>query len=201
MDDRNFNLVDFSSFLDYRQEDIKARQNELIKEKQGPFFRRVNHFREWLGLINGVEKMENEINELIPNIKNEINNRYITNLNLLKITKLLKELKLYKYLEHSKQIYKKVVGGEIKKISPEIEEKLMEMFNAIQEPFEKHHPPSRTSFLPYSFILIKFFELLDMSEYASDIDMIKSVCKLRVYEEMWKKVCDELGWKYHTLIF
>ena len=46
------------------------------------------------------------------------------------------------------------------KLSPYLEDKLKLMFSEIQEPFEKHCPPTRKNFLSYSYVLYKFCELL-----------------------------------------
>ena len=48
----------------------------------------------------------------------------------------------------------------------EIEEKIKKMFQQIQDPYEKYKPPSRKNFLSYSYTLCKFFQILNLHEFA-----------------------------------
>ena len=54
-------------------------------------------------------------------------------------------------------------------ITPEIEEKIRAMFQDIQAPFLLYCPDDRTNFLSYSYILYKFFELLEQYELLAKI--------------------------------
>ena len=86
-----------------------------------------------------------------------------------------------------------------KEITPEIykfEEKLKKMFDKIQEPFEKHCPKDRINFLSYSYVLHKFFQLLELDDYVRCFPLLKSRTKLRIQDEIWKKICEELDWEF-----
>jgi len=79
-------------------------------------------------------------------------------------------------------------------IPPELEEKLRDMFMQIQAPYRKH-VPEEMCFFSYNFCLYKFFQLLGEDEY---IQLLQLNCKKNLYkqEQIWKKICEELGWKY-----
>ena len=81
-----------------------------------------------------------------------------------------------------------------------LQEKLLEMFNDIQGPFEKWCPKNRKNFLSYSYTLYKFFQLIDKNEYLIYFPLLKSREKLFEQENIWKDICKELGWKFLNCI-
>jgi hypothetical protein len=103
------------------------------------------------------------------------------------------------YYEHVPHILSKINGIMPMQIPPDIEEKLREMFNQIQEPFEQvkqQMAPSRLSFLSYNFVLVKFCELLDLHEFKHCFTLLKSTDKLRLQDKIWKGICEILNWEY-----
>ena len=113
-----------------------------------------------------------------------------------KIKEFLKKLKLNKYYEHIPNIIHKITYNKQLVISQELEGKLTEMFNEIQEPFEKHCPKNRKNFLSYSYTLYKFFQLLNKNEYLIYFPLLKSREKLFEQENIWRGICKELNWKF-----
>ena len=81
-------------------------------------------------------------------------------------------------------------------ITPEIEEKIRAMFQEIQAPFLLYCPDDRTNFLSYSYILYKFFELLELDEYKIYFPLLKSRDRLIAHDHIWKKICDYLRWEF-----
>ena len=70
------------------------------------------------------------------------------------------------------------------------------MFNDIQIPFAKYCPTERRNFLSYSYILYKFFELLELDEYLRCFQLLKSRTKLHRQDEIWKNICKDLNWQF-----
>ena len=70
------------------------------------------------------------------------------------------------------------------------------MFKLISAPFENNKSKERLNFLSYSFVLHKFFQLLEMDEYLKYFPLLKSREKLRLQDSIWKKICKELRWEY-----
>ncbi len=161
-------------------------------------YKRTNHFKEWITQIQGREGTtvpEEVIQLLILEIKKE----RLTDKSLItyyKIKEFLKKLKLNKYYEHIPNIIHKITGNKQLIISQELESKLTDMFNEIQEPFEKHCPKNRKNFLSYSYTLYKFFQLLNKDEYLIYFPLLKSREKLFEQENIWKGICKELNWKF-----
>lgn len=80
--------------------------------------------------------------------------------------------------------------------SPELEEKLCNMFKEIQGPFLKYCPPNRKNFLSYGYVLAKFFQILGLHEYIKCCQILKSREKLAAQDVIFRKICSDLGWKF-----
>lgn len=105
--------------------------------------------------------------EVMSEVICEIKKRRIQNIAALTeqdIREILKKLNRSKYYEHSAHILSRLNGNPPPTITPEIEEKIRAMFQEIQAPFLLYCPDDRTNFLSYSYILYKFFELLELDE-------------------------------------
>ena len=137
--------------------------------------------------------------EVIQLLILEIKKERLTDKTLItyyKVKEFLKKLKLNKYYEHIPHVIHKITGNKQLLICQDLESKLIEMFNKIQEPFEKHCPKNRKNFLSYSYTLYKFFQLLDKHEYLIYFPLLKSREKLFEQENIWKEICKELNWKF-----
>jgi len=110
--------------------------------------------------------------------------------------KILKRLGLTQYYEHITYIISKLSGVPPPTISRETEEKIRLMFRQIQQPFEKYRPKSRTNFLSYSYVLHKFFQLLELDDFVKYFPLLKSREKLKQQDRIWKRICDDLGWDF-----
>lgn len=109
---------------------------------------------------------------------------------------ILKKLKLNKYYEHSVYIKNRINGVPTPHFSPELEEKLCNMFKEIQGPFLKYCPPDRKNFLSYGYVLAKFFQILGHHEYVPCCQLLKSREKLAVQDVIFRNICNDLGWKF-----
>ena len=74
----------------------------------------------------------------------------------------------------------------------EVETKIKTMFQQIQDPFEKHKTSTRKNMLSYSYLLNKFFLILGLPEFSKYFFLLKSPEKLRVQDDIFKKIVDEL---------
>jgi len=165
-------------------------------------YKRTSHFKEWITQIQGREGTyipDNVISMIIIEIKKE----RLTDKSLItyyKIKEFLKKLKLNKYYEHIPNIIHRITGNKQLIISQDLEGKLIEMFNKIQEPFANHCPKDRKNFLSYSYTLYKFFELLDKPEYLIYFPLLKSREKLFEQEKIWLSICKDLDWEFNKCI-
>jgi predicted nucleic acid-binding Zn-ribbon protein len=172
------------------------------KERNNYAYKKINHLNEILNQFQAKESTiipEDVMNEVILEIrKRRINN--IADLTEEDIRQILKKLNRSKYYEHRAHILSRLNGNPPPTITPEIEEKIRAMFQDIQAPFLLYCPNDRTNFLSYSYILYKFFELLDLDEYKVFFPLLKSRDRLIAHDQIWKKICDYLQWEFITSV-
>jgi hypothetical protein len=165
-------------------------------------YKRINHYQEWLNQIQGKETTdipEEVFDKIMLELKKQrINN--IKEINRAKIKEILKKLKINKYYEHIPYILNRITGIPNPNLTQELEEKLRNMFKEIQVPFLKHSPLVRKNFLSYSYVIHKFIQILGKDEYLKYFPLLKSREKLHQQEEIWKKICKDLGWKFYRSI-
>lgn len=168
------------------------------KERNNYAYKKINHLNEILNQFQAKESTiipEEVMNEVIL----EIRKRRIANIADLTeddIRQILKKLNRSKYYEHRAHILSRLNGNPPPTITPEIEEKIRAMFQDIQAPFLLYCPNDRTNFLSYSYILYKFFELLELDEYKVFFPLLKSRDRLIAHDIIWKKICDYLQWEF-----
>jgi hypothetical protein len=161
-------------------------------------YQRVNHLIECLSQLQAKETTEIP-QEVIDGILNEIRKQRIENLAKLtneKMREILRHLGHSKYYEHIAHI-KHMLGIPTPVLNKETENKIHTMFKLIQGPYLVHQPPGRINFLSYSYVLHKFFLILDMPEFCKYCPLLKSREKLHTHDMVWTKICADLGWKYH----
>lgn len=159
-------------------------------------YKRINHFREWCTQVQG--KQSTDIpDEVFEQILQEIRKEKIRDTKKLtynKMREILKKLKINRYYEHINYIINRINGVPTPHFSPELEDKLCNMFKEIQGPFLKHCPSFRKNFLSYSYCLSKMMQILGLNEYLPFFNLLKSREKLYLQDQIWKKICADLGW-------
>ena len=161
-------------------------------------YKKINHFNEWLAQFQAKESTEIP-NEIYDTILIQLKKERITNMSILKPTKLreiLRKMKCSKYYEHIPHIINRLNGQNAPFMSREDEEKLRHMFREIQPSFKKHCPKGRRNFLSYGYVLYKFCELLEMDEYLGCFPLLKNRDKLYLQDKTWQKICEDMNWEY-----
>jgi hypothetical protein len=159
-------------------------------------YKRINHFREILAQFQAKETTQIP-KEVIKNIKLQIKKERVQLKNLTnnKAKDILKKLGYNKYYEHIPFIKDKL-GIRPPIMTPELENKLCNLFMDIQKPYSKHCPDDRVNFLNYYYVLYKMCELLGKTEFLPFFPMLKDPIKRIEQDEIWKKICNELNWEF-----
>ena len=181
-------------------ENEKPSYKEPPKEVCFYAYKRINHFREILAQFQAKETTQ--IPEIvIKDIKLQIKKERIVleQITNKKAKDILKKLGYNKYYEHIPFIKDKL-GIRPPIMSPELEEKLCNLFMEIQRPYAKHCPDGRVNFLNYYYVLYKMCELLDESKFLPYFPMLKDPVKRIEQDEIWKKICKELKWEFKITI-
>jgi hypothetical protein len=168
------------------------------KEASHYSYKRINHFREWCSQVQGKESTDIP-EEIFENILQEIKKEKIQDMRKItynKMREIMKRLRINKFYEHINYIINRINGVPTPHFSPELEEKLCSMFKEIQGPFLKHCPKERKNFLSYSYVLFKFFQILNKHEYLRFFPLLKSREKLWVQDQIFKNICEDLNWPF-----
>ncbi len=189
-----------------------GRQKQFLAEHEKPSYKeppkevcfyaykRINHFREILAQFQAKETTQIP-EEVLTSIKSQIKKERITlkQMTNKKAKDILKKLGYNKYYEHIPFIKDKL-GIRPPIMSPELEDKLCNLFMEIQKPYAKHCPDDRVNFLNYYYVLYKMCELLDEKSFLPFFPMLKDPVKRIEQDEIWKKICKELKWEFVSTI-
>lgn len=160
-------------------------------------YQKNSHLRDWVSQIQGKETT-GVPTFVLEAVVEECKATYVSSPNELtpvKLRKMLKKLKLNKYYNKVHQIREILTGAKFE-ISPVKERQILNMFEMIQEPYKKHQPHDRKSFLSYSYILHKFFLMCDMHEYTKYVPLPKKRENIYKLELVFQRICQELGWTF-----
>ena len=180
----------------YLTENEKSSYKEPPKEVCYYVYKRINHFKEILAQFQAKETT-NISNEVMDRIKHQIKKERISldELTNDKAKEILKKLGYSNYYEHISFIKEKL-GIKPPVMTPELEEKLCNLFIQIQSPYSKFCPEDRVNFLNYYYTIYKLCELINQREFLLHFPMLKDRDKRIEQDEIWKKICGELGWKF-----
>jgi hypothetical protein len=159
-------------------------------------YKRINHFREILAQFQAKETTQIP-DAVLQSIRQQIKRERL-DLNQLtnkKAKEILKRLGHNKYYEHIPFIKDKL-GIKPPIMSPELEDRLCNLFMDIQGPYAKYCPEDRVNFLNYYYTVYKLCELLDQAQFLPYFPMLKDREKRIEQDEIWKKICAELDWEF-----
>ena len=123
-------------------------------------YNRLDHFKEVLGQFQGREG-KHIPPEILHQIKYELQGREAT---ALDVKKVMRKLKLTKYMENFYYILFAVTGTQPPYIKREIEDKIVRMFKLIDSVWCSIERDKRRSFLNYYYILFKLLQLMGQTE-------------------------------------
>jgi hypothetical protein len=168
-------------------------------EKQKYPYKKINHLKEKLNQFQSKETADvpDEIYTMIINDlkKKRIRPEYASPADIKSILKKNRETNYY---EHLQQIYCKITKSQPITLSREIETMIIGMFQAMQESFQKHRPDDRSNFLSYAYVLNKLFRIVGLEQHSKFFYLLKSKEKLRDQDNIWAKICRDMGWKFFS---
>jgi hypothetical protein len=185
-----------SRHIPYLIENEKPSYKEPPKEVCFYAYKRINHFKEILSQFQGKETTQIP-HDVIENIKLQIKKERIeiSQISNNKTKEILKKLGYNKYYEHIPFIKDKL-GIKPPIMSPDLEEKLCNLFIELQAPYSKFCPDDRVNFLNYYYTAYKLCELLGETQYLEQFPMLKDREKRIEQDTIWKNICEELDWEF-----
>lgn len=159
-------------------------------------YKRCNHFKYWLKRIQGKEKNKITKDDLYK-IKVEVDRQEIQvdDLCYEDIRGILKKLQLQKFYINAFSILRYMSGEPLLTLSTHQEKILLDMFVDIQESFQEN-TLGRVNMLSYTYIMIKFCELLGWEEMSLLVPCLKTRSKLYKQDQVWKEICIKMKWSF-----
>lgn len=167
-------------------------------EKQKYPYKKINHLKEKLNQFQSKENAdipEKLYSLILDELKKQRINPSIAT--PYEIKTILKKNRQTNYYEHLQQIYCKITGNPPITLPRDVETKIINMFQSIQESFQKHKLDNRSNFLSYAYVLNKLFLILGYPYHADFFCLLKSKDKLRDQDKTWAKICNDKGWKFY----
>lgn len=185
-----------SPFQEMTKEDI-MRQGYVNQATY--LYKRQNHFKTWLKRTQGKETTFID-DEIIDIVRMELKKQRIYDLSTVthvKVREILKKLRLNKHYNHCVQITTIITGKTPPQMSNEEETVLLQMFDIIQDPFQRIiQKEPRQNMLSYSFLIHKFLEIMSWDEYLPYFPLLRSADKIQYQDWIWQKLCAEVGFEY-----
>ena len=166
-------------------------------------YKRTNHFQDHLRRVQA--KQTSSVRpDIIASVENELRKEWIyvgdAAITTSKVRSLLKKLKLQKYYIYIFQITSKLSGRAPPLLTLVQEEKLLDMFQSIQDPFQRHCPADRTNMLNYSYLLRKLTQILGWYDLMDFFPLLKSRSKVYAQDMLWQKICKDVDFPFHKSI-
>lgn len=174
-------------------EDLSYKEQQEIDYRHQFTYEKLSHLEEWIKRFQAKENKEIS-QDILDKVILEAHKAKIHDLNKLEekhVKAYLKKLKLNDYYDNIIAIINRINKRPPFVLTPQIENKIKEMFQKMQEPFDKFKG-IRKNMLSYGYLLNKYFLILDLPEFAKYIKLLKSPEKLRQQDEIFKKIVDHM---------
>ena len=79
-------------------------------------------------------------------------------------------------------------------------EKMDDMFQTLQEPFNCFRVEQRKNFLNYNYVFCRLFQIVDCTQFCMFFPLIKSKQKLKQLDEMWLRMATSVKWDAKPLV-
>ena len=161
-------------------------------------YQKINHWKELLAQIQAKQNTEIPA-DVINKVKLELKKQRITHtsqVDISKVSKILRSLKLIKYYEHANYICYLITGNPPLRLAEALENKLCSMFMELETPWEKYKPPGRHNFLSYHYTMYQMCKLLNLDGFLPLFNLLKSPEKMHKTNMLWKKICHDLRWQW-----
>jgi hypothetical protein len=179
----------------HKPEELSYKEQQEADYRPQFTYEKLTHLEDWLRRFQAKEHKDIP-QEVLDKVVLEFNKHKIKDLNTLteqQVKTYLKTLELNDYYDNVISIINRINKRPRFLLTNEIETKVKDMFQQIQVPFEKHKDPNRKNMLSYSYLLNKFFLILDLPEFSKYFFLLKSPEKLRQQDYTFKKIVDELA--------
>lgn len=158
-------------------------------------YRREDHFKEVLAQFQGNDGKDLP-EEVLEQIKAELGNKK----GVTEIKRVLRKLKLTKYVENAYSITFALTGQQPPYIKREIQDKIIRMFKQIVRVWDSISTDNRQSFLSYYYVIYKLLDLMGQEELLPQVPLLRTPLRIKSHDKIWAQICDELGWTFKATL-
>ena len=165
-------------------------------------YKRVNHYTMHLALVQGKETHrvpDETLQTVMADLYDRVGVRDVDDITPRRVRESLRRLRLRKAYDHVTQIVTRLTGRRPPRITPEMEDRLKNLFLKMQPAFQRHAPKTRTNFLSYSYVLYRSFQLLGLDNMLDSISLLKGRDKLEANDAIFRKMAEDHGWEVPPL--
>lgn len=158
-------------------------------------YKRVDHFKTWLSLIQGHIAPIRSIP--LHEIVSKLNPTTFSRINEHQVRRILKDLHMPWYYEYTPYITSIINGAPTVYFPPDLLETLCTMYNQMHGPFQKYcdKQGKKCSFLGNAYVLQKLLQILQQDQhYNTLLRYPQSREKLQQQDEVFDYICRELDW-------
>lgn len=183
--------------VSYEQRVETARQQHHHSSNYA--YKPIKHFTDWLDKSQGKEPAV-----VLPPVEAAVRKRLredrITDPRLIdahRVKLILKQLGLSSQYVHAVQIAARISGVPPLRFTPEQEAYLCARFVDIYRAWLETKPPTRQNFFSYAYVFHKLIQLCGYPKaFLKHFPLLKSRDKLYWQDQMWKRVCARLKWRF-----
>jgi hypothetical protein len=187
----NCGLVSKNKNFQITQKEINKNGYTLSKKIK---YTKKNH------LLSKLKNFQSHFKKNVPDnvymdIVEELNKQRIKDYSKLKpqhVKEILKKLKYNTYYDACVHILNKLNNRQSFVLPVALQEQIYNMFSKVENIWSKYKLDNKKSNLPFDYILNKFFQMLNLEEYANLFPMLKSRSRIREHDFVFKKVIEEL---------
>lgn len=180
----------------HQDEDVAAADHAFlrtsVKNRERYAYKRVTHFRLWLERVQGLDYVPPNV---VADVRRVVSQYPIARVGPGRMRSVLKELGHTAYFNSIPAIRWQLYAVAPFRLTPSQRADIESMFHDIEASFTRVRG-DRTNMLSYSFLLRRMLELLDIDATFDDIKELKHEVKAREVDDLWRLICDDLGFPY-----
>lgn len=169
--------------------------NPPPRPQRQQLYQPINHFNEMLIYFQGLEMTEIPSDVIQYVAKEAVEHYPMERVTHVHVKQLLQVKKLNKYYRNIPTILHQALGINPPIFSVDQIGILRKMFLDTQSAF-RLLSSSRINFLSISYLLFKYCELMNWTEYLALIPLLKSPLKLLEHDDAWLSICKSIGWAF-----
>ena len=173
-------------------------KNRLPAMKQYRY-KRLSHLRDIMLNFNANKNVDIP-DQIFVDVRMELK-RLNSPPNISLIKSIMKKYNHNNYVKYASYVLKEINGRLAHEISDDLQEKIVSMFMCVDTEFIKIRGEikNRKSMISYNYIIRQLLIILGHTRLAEQFPKLKDKNKLREYDELWQKICENLGWQFHSI--